>query len=103
MKAFFLRRIPKLLIQPLVENAIKYGSNCAPPWMISVSSIIAENYWKITVTDNGPGFSEEACQKIAQNLAKADQNPGLPELKINGLGTVNVYLRWKIFCNGKTF
>ncbi len=93
--------VPKLLIQPLVENAIKYGSNCAPPWMISVSSIIAENYWKITVTDNGPGFSEEACQKIAQNLAKADQNPGLPELKINGLGTVNVYLRWKIFCNGK--
>ena len=69
--------------------------------MISVSSVIAENYWKITVTDNGPGFSEEACQKIAQNLAKADQNPGLPELKINGLGTVNVYLRWKIFCNGK--
>ena len=93
--------VPKLLIQPLVENAIKYGSNCAPPWTISVSSIIAENYWKITVTDNGPGFSEEACQKIAQNLAKADQNPGLPELKINGLGTVNVYLRWKIFCNGK--
>ena len=93
--------VPKLLIQPLVENAIKYGSNCAPPWTISVSSVIAENYWKITVTDNGPGFSEEACQKIAQNLAKADQNPGLPELKINGLGTVNVYLRWKIFCNGK--
>lgn len=92
--------VPKLLIQPLVENAIKYGSDCAPPWTITVSSIITENYWKITVTDTGPGFSREACERIDQNLAKADQNPGLPELRINGLGTINVYLRWKIFCKG---
>ena len=92
--------VPKLLIQPLVENAIKYGSDCAPPWTISVSSVISKNYWKITVTDTGPGFSRDACERITQNLAKADQNPGLPELRINGLGTVNVYLRWKIFCKG---
>ena len=25
-------------------------------------------------------------------------NPGMPALKINGLGTVNVFLRWKLFC-----
>ena len=48
--------------------------------------------------DSGPGFTEEACQRIAENLAKADKNPGLPELRINGLGTINVYLRWKLFC-----
>ena len=93
-------QVPKLLIQPLVENAIKYGSDCAPPWTISIRSVIADNCWKISVSDTGPGFSEEACEKIAQNLAKADQNPGLPELRINGLGTINVYLRWKIFCKG---
>lgn len=92
------QKVPKLLIQPLVENAIRYGSNCAPPWNISVTSECTDTSWKIIVADNGPGFTEEACQKIAQNLAKADQNPGLPELRINGLGTINVYLRWKIFC-----
>lgn len=92
--------VPKLLIQPLVENAIKYGSDCAPPWTISIRSVIADNCWKISVSDTGPGFSKEACEKIARNLAKADQNPGLPELRINGLGTINVYLRWKIFCKG---
>lgn len=99
-EALLSEEVPKLLIQPLVENAIKYGSDCAPPWTISVSSVISKNYWKITVTDTGPGFSRDACERIAQNLAKADQNPGLPELRINGLGTVNVYLRWKIFCKG---
>ena len=93
-------KVPKLLIQPIVENAIRYGSDCAPPWTINISSQLDENSWKITVTDTGPGFSEEACERISRNLAKADQNPGLPELKINGLGTVNVYLRWKLFCKG---
>lgn len=93
-------KVPKLLIQPIVENAIRYGSDCAPPWTINISSQIDENSWKITVTDTGPGFSEEACERISRSLAKADQNPGLPELKINGLGTVNVYLRWKLFCKG---
>ena len=97
-ESILMKKVPKLLIQPFVENAIRYGSDCAPPWTITISSYVADNCWKITVTDTGPGFSEEACTRIAENLAKADQNPGLPELKINGLGTVNVYLRWKLFC-----
>ena len=41
-----------------------------------------------------------AKERITANIMKAIQNPGLPELKINGLGTINVYLRWKIFCKG---
>ena len=92
-------QIPKLIIQPLVENAIKYGTNCAPPWSIAVTSTVTDNSWQINITDTGPGFTGEALEKISSNLQKADQNPGLPELKINGLGTVNVYLRWKIFCH----
>ena len=92
-------QIPKLIIQPLVENAIKYGTNCAPPWSIAVTSTVTDNSWQINITDTGPGFTGEALEKISSNLQKADQNPVLPELKINGLGTVNVYLRWKIFCH----
>ena len=90
--------VPKLIIQPIVENAIKYGSDCLPPWTITVSSTINKNSWQIDVTDTGPGFTDEAKDKISADIMKAIRNPGLPELKIHGLGTVNVYLRWKIFC-----
>lgn len=95
------KKVPKLIIQPIVENAIKYGSDCLPPWNISVKSEITEDYWKIDVMDSGPGFTAEAIEKISQNIAKATVNPSMPELKINGLGTLNVYLRWKLFCKNE--
>lgn len=101
--------IPKLLIQPLVENAIKYGTNCAPPWTLSIIGRQYEDKWQIDIIDSGEGFSSEALQRISQNIAEASENTGIPRLQINGLGIVNVYLRWKfhakdrmIFAYGNT-
>lgn len=91
-------RIPKLIIQPIVENAIKYGADCEPPWNIAVRGYRGEDFWQIDVTDSGNGFTDEAMEKIRRNIEKAKENPGMPELKINGLGTLNVYLRWSLFC-----
>ncbi|MDO4306094.1 MAG: histidine kinase [Eubacteriales bacterium] len=91
-------KVPKLLIQPIVENAIKYGSDCQPPWYITIQSSITEDRWQIDVIDSGNGFSPEAIDKITRNIQDALKNPGMPALKINGLGTLNVYLRWKLFC-----
>ena len=71
--------VPKLIIQPIVENAIRYGSNCAPPWNISITSVVTKGSWQIEVTDSGPGFTEEAKERITANIMKAIQNPGLPE------------------------
>ena len=52
--------IPKLIIQPLVENALKYGIDSEPPWNIKVVGVIEDNQWKIAVEDDGTGFTEEA-------------------------------------------
>lgn len=90
--------VPKLIIQPLVENAIKYGSDCDPPWHISVIGRLYEDHWQIDILDTGNGFSEEALKKIQDNIDHALANIGMPEIKIDGLGTLNVFLRWKIFC-----
>lgn len=91
-------KVPKLIIQPIVENAIKYGSDCLPPWNISVKSVITDEYWKIEIQDSGTGFTPDAIAKISQNIETANSNLGMPDMKINGLGTLNVYLRWKLFC-----
>lgn len=89
--------IPKLVIQPLVENAIKYGTDCAPPWSLSITGKRYEDRWQIDILDSGDGFSEEALERIARNIAEATENTGIPKLQIDGLGIVNVYLRWKFF------
>lgn len=90
--------IPKLLIQPLVENALKYGINCEPPWEIQVKSEITKDYWLIHVSDSGPGFTEEALAQIGERFHRADATIGMPETKIDGLGMLNVYQRWKLYC-----
>ena len=94
--------VPKLIIQPLVENAIKYGTDCIPPWTITVTGTLYDDRWQIDVIDSGNGFTADAIQMIQERIALADANPGMPELKIDGLGIVNVYMRWKIYCREHT-
>ncbi|MDD2969026.1 MAG: histidine kinase [Lachnospiraceae bacterium] len=94
--------VPKLIIQPLVENAIKYGTDCLPPWTITVTGKLYDDRWQIDVIDSGNGFTTEAIQMIHERIALADANPGMPELKIDGLGIVNVYMRWRIYCREHT-
>lgn len=91
-------QIPKLLIQPIAENAIKYGITGLPPWNISIIGRIYEDYWKIEVIDSGNGFTKEAIELIDERIKLAVSRPGMPEMKIDGLGLINVYLRWKLYC-----
>jgi len=52
-------QIPQLLIQPLVENAIKHGlSQITENGLIRISVIRSENQLKIRVYDNGPAFPD---------------------------------------------
>ncbi|MDD3338009.1 MAG: histidine kinase [Lachnospiraceae bacterium] len=90
--------IPRLLIQPIVENAIKYGINSNPPWGIAIHGKIYEDHWQLDIMDSGNGFSEEALATIQKRIDDASRHPGMPEMQINGMGTLNVYLRWKLFC-----
>lgn len=92
------QQIPKLIIQPLVENALKYGTDCQPPWIISIRGYQTEDRWVVKVTDSGNGFTEEAISHIDERIREADNTSGMPDLNINGLGILNVYLRWRIFC-----
>lgn len=91
-------QVPKLIIQPIVENAIKYGTTCAPPWNISIVGRVYDSYWQIDIIDSGSGFTIKDLEIITKRIEEANSHPGMPEMQINGLGIVNVYMRWKIHC-----
>jgi signal transduction histidine kinase len=56
-------RIPAMIVQTLVENAVKHGvSAIRVPGRIEVNVEVKENRLRIEVRDNGPGFEESAAR-----------------------------------------
>ncbi|MDY3249917.1 MAG: histidine kinase [Candidatus Choladocola sp.] len=86
-------RIPKLVVQPLVENCIKYALNVEPPWEISICGYRQDHHWIIQVSDNGPGFSEEFLNTFYAKAEKLLSDKSLTTLNINGMGLLNLYMR----------
>ena len=68
-----LFRLPPLTLQPLVENAVKYGldPDATEPLRVSVKTEKTVDGSVITVEDNGPGFS--------------DKDNGEPHLALNNI------------------
>lgn len=66
--------IPKLTIQPLVENCFVHGvEKTLDPITISVTAVTCENFLEVHVTDNGPGFGEN-LEKMRNLLNRASWN-----------------------------
>lgn len=95
--------VPKLILQPLVENSIKYGLSSNPPWTISIVGRILESGWNITVSDDGPGFSQEILSSLSQEIEKFDRTAQIPQLSINGMGLLNIYIRLKLLYKENTY
>lgn len=88
--------IPKLVIQPLVENAVKYGTRNEPPWKITVNGSTVENEWRVAVSDNGPGFSTEEITYIHQKIVEINEKRLIPHLELDGMGLLNIYIRLRL-------
>lgn len=89
-------KIPKLVIQPLVENALKYGTRQEPPWNIRICGHRTHTYWQISVQDNGPGFDPQRLNTIHRVIEDIDRNGLLPSLELEGMGLLNIYMRLKL-------
>lgn len=89
-------KLPKLLIQPLVENAIRHGvENKAGEGkvMVTVAASEREGSVKITVRDNGPGMDEETLRCLNQAL----EGGRAVSTKGTGVGIVNVQRRLRLY------
>lgn len=82
--------IPPLLIQPFIENAIKYGFDFMDhPFHIAIHiSLIVHDQLEIVISDNGSGFSREVLEQL--------QSGGYMENQTGEhLGITNVQYRLK--------
>ncbi|MFC5529448.1 sensor histidine kinase [Cohnella yongneupensis] len=96
-------QIPKIMIQPLVENALKYGTKASPPWEISVCGKIVDQRWIIEVRDNGTGFDHQEQARFYEQVKEIEQNNVLPALKLHGMGLLNIFIRLKLHYGGQMF
>lgn len=99
--------IPKLTLQPLVENSINHGlEKVLPPWNITICGKITDSFWEISIEDNGTGFDEAILDKIQKQSLdyKSNLTDGnfKANLAIGGMGILNIYARMAIQFGGKT-
>ena len=64
-------RIPSMILQPLVENAVQHGiHDCMETGQIKMSIHKAGDALEITVSDNGAGMTEEMIQAVMNGKAR---------------------------------
>jgi len=89
-------KIPKLILQPLVENSIYHGIRLTgEEGTISIITKIVEKDLHIIVRDTGVGMSQETIEKI---LSKENQNVA-EESKHSGFGLRGTIERIRYYCN----
>lgn len=94
--------IPKLCLQLIVENSIKFMTKAKyPPWNIAVVGSYTDSEWRIEVQDNGPGFAPEKLEELNEKIRYIEKTGVLPDLELNGMGLMNIYIRLKLFYQGK--
>lgn len=86
-------KVPKLIIQPLVENACVHGVEAINNNREVTIKISQEGSWmKIVVKDNGGGFGEERLAELKVYLQRGSALKG-------SIGLCNVYQRLLLYYN----
>ncbi|WP_322907955.1 sensor histidine kinase [Paenibacillus sp. SGZ-1009] len=103
-------RIPRLLIQPLVENAVLHGAGNkkgACTITICAQPDVQYSQLHIVVQDDGPGMTEQTLEKVQRSMENGgfyahigtDRNEQATRSEANGKGIAlsNVYQRLQLY------
>ncbi|BBH21542.1 histidine kinase [Paenibacillus baekrokdamisoli] len=94
--------IPKIVLQPLVENAITHGfENRSGTMSIVIKGFISGNDWKIDISDNGSGFSEDILMDLETRIEHYSKqlldHEDMAGLSIGGMGIISTFARLRLF------
>lgn len=84
--------LPRLLLQPIVENCIQHGFAEREDGRILIKIDMAGDDLAIDVTDNGEGIPEEELREILSGLYQPAEN---------SIGLKNIYQRLQLFYPGR--
>lgn len=96
-------KIPKLIIQPFIENALKHGLNgITKDFVITLHIYSTQSRLIISISDNGAGMTPQQLMALNRKLAEGDQvNVHTIDQKQSKSGTgialTNVNARIKLF------
>ncbi len=102
-----LIELPRLVIQPFVENCIEHAfENTDPPWRIQIRVKLYNGVWAIEISDNGEGISPDKIKEIMENINDSDERTHELHLHASGfgnMGVVNTVNRLKLMYKNRLF
>ncbi len=96
-------RVPRLLLQPLVENAIVHGFDDGAQFRrIEIGGLVENNEMILEIRDNGQGFDPEVLTQLQQAIDRIHRTGEAPEA--NGhIGLLNTCWRLYYYSKGAIF
>src|SRR5262245_1965799 len=74
-------RVPNLILQPLVENAVRHGiAPHAAPGLIEISARLKENKLELQVSDNGAGLPDARRAQVKEGVGLGNTRARLDQL-----------------------
>ncbi|BBI35901.1 sensor histidine kinase [Cohnella abietis] len=93
------QQIPKMILQPLVENYFKHGFdiNAVTGEIVIYGAISADKRWlQLEVSDNGKGIDPAELKALQERLAQGKSTWGNGD---SGIGLSNILSRLKLYYN----
>ena len=74
-------RVPHLILQPLVENAIRHGiASRIVPGRVEISSTSDDRFLHLDVRDDGPGFAQASPERVRKGVGLTNIQNRLEQL-----------------------
>ncbi|XID91999.1 sensor histidine kinase [Paenibacillaceae bacterium WGS1546] len=89
--------VPKMILQPIVENAVKYGLEpLERPGSLRISSNESDGRLEIVVADDGVGMNEDVLQRLTRSLEDSMEPERQEPAERKGIGLQNVHRRIRL-------